>query len=365
MRTTSLIGALLLSLLVAGKTDKAHAGVFVSITVAPPPLVVYAQPPLPGPGYIWTPGYWSWDGEAGDYYWVPGAWVVAPEADMLWTPGYWGWGDGVYLWHDGYWGPHVGFYGGIDYGYGYGGVGFEGGYWRGGVYTYNRNVVNVGLSVNVAVYSKVVAHGGGSQTSFNGGNGGVNAKPSPQERAFASEHHIGPTHQQHEHHQLAGKNPDLKFAHNGGKPAIAATSKAGDFSKGHTFAAKAAGTGFKPTSLKTQGASTGHKAGAGTAAQHFGPVSHAATSGGKTVGKAGTGTGAQHYGPANHAATSGGSTGGANFSTANRFHTDTVKQNNLPKGGALQGVRRPGPPPRPAFRPVAKAPAGNYKKPQH
>ena len=157
MRTTSLIGALLLSLVVAGKTDKAHAGVFVSITVAPPPLVVYAQPPLPGPGYIWTPGYWGWDDEAGDYYWVPGAWVLAPEVDVLWTPGYWGWSDGVYRWHDGYWGPHVGFYGGIDYGYGYGGVGFEGGYWRGGVYTYNRNVVNVGLSVNAAVYSKAVA----------------------------------------------------------------------------------------------------------------------------------------------------------------------------------------------------------------
>ena len=24
----------------------------------------------------------------------------------------------------GYWGPHVGFYGGINYGYGYGGVGY-------------------------------------------------------------------------------------------------------------------------------------------------------------------------------------------------------------------------------------------------
>ena len=360
MRTTSLIVTLLLSLLIAGKTDKAHAGHFTSITVAPPPLVVYAQPPLPGPGYIWTPGYWGWDDEAGDYYWVPGAWVLAPEVDVLWTPGYWGWSDGVYRWHDGYWGPHVGFYGGIDYGYGYGGVGFEGGYWRGGVYTYNRNVVNVGLSVNAAVYSKVVAHGGGSQTSFNGGNGGVNTKPSPQERAFASERHIGPTHQQHEHRQLAGKNPDLKFARNRGKPVIAATSKAGDFSKGHTFAAKSAGTGFKPTALNG-GAYTGRKAGAGTAARHAGPVSHAATSGGKTAWKTGTGIGAQHYAPANDAA----KPGPANFSTANRFHTETVKQNNPPKGGAVQGVRRPGPPPRPAFRPVAKAPAGNHKKPPH
>jgi len=42
----------------------------------------------PGDGYIWTPGYWAWDGE---YYWVPGTWVLAPEAGYLWTPGYWGW----------------------------------------------------------------------------------------------------------------------------------------------------------------------------------------------------------------------------------------------------------------------------------
>ena len=357
MRTTSLIGALLLSLLIAGTADKAHAGLYVSITVAPPPLVVYAQPPLPGPGYIWTPGYWSWDDDSGDYYWVPGAWVLAPEPGLLWTPGYWGWRDGIYAWNDGYWGPHVGFYGGIDYGFGYSGVGFEGGYWRGGVYTYNRNVVNVGLSVNVAVYSKVVVSGGHSQTSFNGGNGGVSAKPSPQERAFANEHHIGPTHQQHEHRQLAGKNPDLKFARNGGKPAIAATSKAGDFSKGHTFAAKAAGTGFRPTSLKTEGA---HWPGAG--AQHFQPAHHATASGGKTVGNASTRTGAQQFRAANHAATPI-KPGGANFSTANRFHTSTVQSN--PKGAALQGVRRPGPPPRPAFRPVAKAPAGSHKKPQH
>ncbi len=331
---TSLIGALQLSLLIAGTAENAQAGLYVSITVAPPPLVVYTQPPLPGPGYIWTPGYWSWDEDAGDYYWVPGAWAVAPEPGLLWTPGYWGWSDdGIYVWHDGYWGPHVGFYGGIDYGFGYGGVGFEGGYWRGRVFSYNRTVVNVGVNVNVAVYSKTVVNTGGSQTSFNGGNGGVKAQPNGQERAYANEHHIGPTQQQHEHRQLAGKNPDLKLAHNHGKPAIAATSKAGDFSKGHTIAAKSAGNGFKAGSLQTQGKQLGGK----------------------------TNAGAQHFDVAKHS-TQSGKTAGANFSTANRFHTNNMKSNSLPKGASLQNTRRPGPPPRPASRPVAKAPAGNNKK---
>ena len=31
----------------------------------------------------------------------------------------------------GYWGPHVGYYGGVNYGFGYMGVGFAGGAWRG------------------------------------------------------------------------------------------------------------------------------------------------------------------------------------------------------------------------------------------
>jgi len=94
----------------------AQIGVGVSVRVGPPALPIYAQPICPGPGYMWTPGYWGWNDGAG-YYWVPGTWVVAPVG-MLWTPGYWGWGGGLYAWHAGYWGPHVGFYGGINYGFG-------------------------------------------------------------------------------------------------------------------------------------------------------------------------------------------------------------------------------------------------------
>ena len=52
---------------------------------------------------------------------------------VLWTPGYWGFVGGVYMFHAGYWGPHIGFYGGVNYGFGYGGVGFVGGRWRGGI----------------------------------------------------------------------------------------------------------------------------------------------------------------------------------------------------------------------------------------
>jgi hypothetical protein len=86
----------------------------IRVGVPPPPLPIYEQPPIPEQGYIWTPGYWASDGY--DFCWVPGTWVLAPQPGLLWTPGYWGWLDGAYVFNEGYWAPHVGFYGGVDYG---------------------------------------------------------------------------------------------------------------------------------------------------------------------------------------------------------------------------------------------------------
>src|SRR6516225_9252065 len=100
--------------------------VLVTTTVAPPPLPVYEQPQLPAPGYLWVPGYWSWSQDDGGYYWVPGTWVLPPDPDLVWTPGYWGYSDGAYAWNPGYWAPEVGFYGGVVYGFGYFGHGYEG-----------------------------------------------------------------------------------------------------------------------------------------------------------------------------------------------------------------------------------------------
>src|SRR5271165_2994273 len=45
---------------------------------------------MPGEGYIWTPGYWAYDYDYNDNYWVPGTWVLAPQVGYLWTPPYWG-----------------------------------------------------------------------------------------------------------------------------------------------------------------------------------------------------------------------------------------------------------------------------------
>jgi hypothetical protein len=221
-------------------TSSAQIGIGISVRIGPPALPIYAQPIAPGPGYLWTPGYWGWNDDGG-YYWVPGTWVVAPIG-MLWTPGYWGWGGGFYAWHPGYWGPHVGFYGGINYGFGYGGVGFFGGEWRGGAFFYNTAVMHVDTVhvTNVYVNREVVVNNE-SHVAFNGGEGGVAARPTPEEEAAAREPHQAPLAAQTQHEQAASQNRASFASENHGAPAIAATARPGDFSEHSAVAAKAAG----------------------------------------------------------------------------------------------------------------------------
>jgi hypothetical protein len=235
----SLLPALLL-LLALPMSSHAQIGVGVSINIEPPALPVYEQPPLPEVGYMWTPGFWAYGPDG--YYWVPGTWVQPPTVGVLWTPGYWGFEDGVYLFHDGYWGPHIGFYGGVNYGFGYGGIGFEGGEWRGGGFYYNRSVVNIGSDVHVTnVYNKTVIVNNTTRVSFNGGNGGTSARPTPAETAAANEHHIARTPAQEQHIHAASTNHALLASVNHGAPAVAATQKPGDFSKGIVKASRAGG----------------------------------------------------------------------------------------------------------------------------
>jgi hypothetical protein len=240
----NLIGGLLATCTLAVLPVVSQAGVFVgvSVNIAPPPLPVYVQPACPGAGYIWTPGYWAWSGD--DYYWVPGTWVLAPEVGLLWTPGYWGWADGAYIWHAGYWGPHVGFYGGVNYGFGYTGVGFAGGYWHGHDFFYNRSVTNI-TNVHITnVYNKTVVVNNNvtvNRVSFNGGQGGIMARPTPADLRAEHEHHVAFSPMQRQHEQLAAANRELRASVNGGRPAIAATARPAMFSGHGVVPARAAG----------------------------------------------------------------------------------------------------------------------------
>ncbi len=198
----------------------------VSVNTPPPVLPVYAQPACPGDGYMWTPGYWAW-GPAG-YYWVPGVWVRPPAAGVLWTPGYWGWGGSAYVFHAGYWGPHIGFYGGVNYGFGYTGVGYEGGYWRGGAFSYNRAVNNFGSVHITNVYNRTVVVNNVNRVSYNGGRGGLTVRASEREQAAFNEHHFQPTSNQISHEQAMRNDRSQLASFNHGRPQTAAMSRVGE-----------------------------------------------------------------------------------------------------------------------------------------
>jgi hypothetical protein len=220
-----LVPALLIVLLFT-MPAKSRAGVAIAITIAPPVLPVYTQPPCPSDGYLWMPGYWAY-GAVG-YYWVPGTWVLPPRPGLLWTPGYWGFGGGVYGWHAGYWGPHVGFYGGVNYGFGYVGSGFQGGYWSGGHFLYNTAVTRVNVTTVRNVYTRTVVvnrtYINNTRVSYNG-PGGIAARPTPSERMAMNEHHFAQTQGQLTHERAASMNRAQFASVNHGRPGTFAMAR--------------------------------------------------------------------------------------------------------------------------------------------
>jgi len=215
-----------------------NAQVGVSITVGPPALPVYEQPPCPVDGYLWSPGYWAYGPDG--YYWVPGVWVAPPEAGFLWTPGYWGFVDGGYIWYAGYWGPTVGFYGGVCYGFGYGGHGFYGGRWEDGRFRYNTAAWHVNNTVIHNTYvDRTVINNSGNRASFNG-RGGVEAQPTASEQAAMKERHTQATSLQRTNEHTASMNKNQLASANGGHPSATARSTVGGqrfSSSGHSISA--------------------------------------------------------------------------------------------------------------------------------
>jgi len=255
MRMTLSLRILLFTLVVLALSTASFAQIRVSVEFGPPALPIYEQPLCPGDGYLWTPGYWAWDDDGGDYYWVPGTWVLAPEVGFLWTPPYWAWADGGWLFYDGYWGPRVGFYGGIVYGFGYFGYGFEGGRWDHDRFFYNRAVTNINV-VNIHnVYEERVTNVTVNHISYNGGPGGINARPRPEDEVAARDRHLPPVAVQKQHFQAARSNPELHASANHGRPSVAATARPADFHA--AVPAKEAGAPYNPPANRGGNRSSG------------------------------------------------------------------------------------------------------------
>jgi hypothetical protein len=73
----------------------------VLVAQAPPPVRVESQTVTPGPGYVWTSGYWRWTGTA--YVWVAGTWVIRPRPAAVWVEGHWVRRPGGWTYTPGHW----------------------------------------------------------------------------------------------------------------------------------------------------------------------------------------------------------------------------------------------------------------------
>ena len=209
-------------------------------------LTICEQPPCPEDGYLWTPGYWGWAN--GGYYWVPGTWVQPPRVGVLWTPGY---VPGLrgrrlcipcrllgppcrLLWRRQLrlrttWAP----------------VSPAACGWATTSIRYNRAVANINVTVIHNTYNTTVVNNVTvNKVSYNGGAGGIAAAPTPQERQFEHEQHVGATPMQQQHSQQAAQNPGLFARANGGHPAIAATPRPAAFNAPGVVGARGAGPQF-------------------------------------------------------------------------------------------------------------------------
>jgi hypothetical protein len=123
-------------------------------------------------------------------------------------------------------------------------VGYEGGYWHGKQFLYNTTVNNV-RSINVTnVYTRTVVNNTTvTRVSYNGGTGGVAARPGPAELSAAHEQHVAFTSEQRAHESMARSDESLRASVNGGHPRVAATARPASFTGHDVVAARGATAG--------------------------------------------------------------------------------------------------------------------------
>lgn len=340
----------------------AAAQISLSIRIGPPMLPVFSQPRLPAAGYLWTPGYWAWNPGDQDYYWVPGTWVRPPRVGLLWTPGYWANEGPGFRWRVGYWGPRVGFYGGINYGHGYGGQGYDGGRWQRGVFSYNTRDNNVDRVVvrNVYTTKVVVKQVNVTRVSYNGGPDGLKARPTAAEVKLQSVRHEAPTPDQQQHQDLAMKTPGQKASANRGVPEVAATDKAADFKSPRAVRARDPAASANPADAAAEAKPADRQAGktpaerraqAASAARSAGPAASSADAPARRTPKAERDPAASR--PAQAAPTDRAAAPAANERTERR------QARQAAAASANEGRQRPA---RPAQKDAASQDAPNPKK---
>jgi hypothetical protein len=82
-------------------TGCANGGGGYYARVGPPPPRYGVMGYAPGPGYVWTDGYYDYRG--GRYNWVQGNWRRPPRSRSQWVPGQWTPHNRGYRFRRGYW----------------------------------------------------------------------------------------------------------------------------------------------------------------------------------------------------------------------------------------------------------------------
>ncbi len=126
-------------------------------------------------------------------------------------------------------------YGGVNYGFGYGGIGFAGGIWRGHDFVYNTAVVHVN---NVYVHNTYVDRTvverntivNDRHVAYSGGPGGINHQATAEERNAMHEQHMAATSVQQQHMQAARSDRSFYANNNGGHPQTMAAERPMGFS---------------------------------------------------------------------------------------------------------------------------------------
>ncbi|MBV8531180.1 MAG: YXWGXW repeat-containing protein [Candidatus Eremiobacteraeota bacterium] len=104
MNLRSLLLACALGGAVCGVALPAAAQVYggAYVQVGPPAPIYETVPVAPGTGYVWQPGYWTWNGYR--YVWTRGHYVYPPYGGAVWHPGHWAQGPYGWYWRPGHWG---------------------------------------------------------------------------------------------------------------------------------------------------------------------------------------------------------------------------------------------------------------------
>ncbi len=108
-------------------------------------------------------------------------------------------------------------------------MGFAGGEWRGGAFFYNRSVANIDVIHVTNVYVRNVRVVNHSTVAFNGGVGGIQARPTSFETSAMHEQHFQPTANQMSHQSFAAQNRSQWASVNHGRPTVSAAASVSAF----------------------------------------------------------------------------------------------------------------------------------------